>query len=637
MKGLLKQFKNNVRFPTKDGGSSSSASSSASASNSSNNRKTAAGRSSGTSSTTTAAVLNNSSNLNASQANGIVNHGGSAAAATANGGRPGGNGVAPGVVDPAQAIHDATNGGAAVLGATGGAAGLGAAAGAAGGAGVDRMPPPPPKSGGVKAGVAPGQLHGGVVAPSSSTPTLINGVEDTPVADPELPRRASNAMTRRSMSFESSRSNEHTYVRQEYMKELPLLRDTAQHQREALFQQKLKLCTVVFDMTDPMENSRDKEVKRCTLLELVEYINSAHGQQIFSPAVMPDVIAMVKANICRALPPQPDDCDPDKDEPLLEEAWPHLQIVYEFLVRFVVSSEVDAKQAKAYVDQALCLQLVDLFDSEDPRERDYLKTILHRVYGKFMMHRAFIRRAVGNAFLRFVYECPRHNGIGELLEILGSIVNGFATPLKKEHVDFLQVCLLPLHTPSMVNIYHQQLSYCVVQYVEKEADTATHILKSLIRFWPWRSSSKQVIFLNELEEVLELLMGPDQITEVEEQLFNLLARCISSEHFQVAERALFLWNNEHLVTVGVLSMQYPNPLLPVIYGPLRERSTRHWNTTVEGLAHNVLRMYNEQDAAAFERCHQQHVVEEEERGRRRSKADKHWALLEELAQLKAGE
>ncbi|CAN0128904.1 unnamed protein product [Ectocarpus sp. 12 AP-2014] len=84
-------------------------------------------------------------------------------------------------------------------------------------------------------------------------------------------------------------------------------------------------------------------------------------------------------------------------------------------------------------------------------------------------------------------------------------------------------------------------------------------------------------------------------------------------------------------------MQYPSPLLPVIYGPLRERSTRHWNTTVEGLAHNVLRMYNDQDAAAFERCHQQHVAEEEEKGRRRAKADAHWALLEELAQLKAGE
>lgn len=48
--------------------------------------------------------------------------------------------------------------------------------------------------------------------------------------------------------------------------------------------------------------------------------------QIFTPAVIPDVMSMVKANVCRALPPQPDDCDPDRDEPLLEEAWPHLQV-----------------------------------------------------------------------------------------------------------------------------------------------------------------------------------------------------------------------------------------------------------------------------------------------------------------------
>jgi len=34
-----------------------------------------------------------------------------------------------------------------------------------------------------------------------------------------------------------------------------------------------------------------------------------------------------------------------------------------------------------------------------------------------------------------VYETERHNGIGELLEILGSIINGFAIPLKKEHLQ----------------------------------------------------------------------------------------------------------------------------------------------------------------------------------------------------------
>ena len=35
-----------------------------------------------------------------------------------------------------------------------------------------------------------------------------------------------------------------------------------------------------------------------------------------------------------------------------------------------------------------------------------------------------------------------HNGIAELLEILGSIINGFALPLKEEHKNFLNKVLM---------------------------------------------------------------------------------------------------------------------------------------------------------------------------------------------------
>eukprot|EP00955_Chlamydomonas_euryale_P054010 355664-Chlamydomonas_euryale.AAC.6 len=109
------------------------------------------------------------------------------------------------------------------------------------------------------------------------------------------------------------------------------------------------------------------------------------------------------------------------------------QIVYEFLLRYVVSNDTDAKVVKKYIDQQFVLKLLELFDSEDPRERDYLKTILHRIYGKFMVHRPFIRKAINNVFYRFIFETERHNGVAELLEILGSIINGFALPLKEEH------------------------------------------------------------------------------------------------------------------------------------------------------------------------------------------------------------
>ena len=91
-----------------------------------------------------------------------------------------------------------------------------------------------------------------------------------------------------------------------------------------------------------------------------------------------------------------------------------MQVVYEFFLRFIVSGQVVAKTAKRYIDQSVCLTLINLFDSEDPRERDYLKTILHRIYGKFMTHRSFIRRNISNIFYGFVYEKTQHNGIGEV-------------------------------------------------------------------------------------------------------------------------------------------------------------------------------------------------------------------------------
>merc|ERR1740138_1375289 len=148
------------------------------------------------------------------------------------------------------------------------------------------------------------------------------------------------------------------------------------------------------------------------------------------------------------------------------------------------------------------MKLLELFDSEDPRERDYLKTILHRVYGKFMALRSFIRRAIQHVFFKVIYESGIYNGVGELLEILGSIINGFALPLKDEHKDFLVKALVPLHKVKSLGSFNQQLSYCMTQFVEKDPRLAYDIIEAMLRFWPLAITAKQVLFLNELEETL---------------------------------------------------------------------------------------------------------------------------------------
>ena len=98
-----------------------------------------------------------------------------------------------------------------------------------------------------------------------------------------------------------------------------------------------------------------------------------------------------------------------------------------------------------------------------------------------MPHRGFIRKAIANSFSHFVYVTERHNGVAELLEILGSIINGFALPLKQEHKQFLQQTLLPLHKPGNLSAYNQQLSYCISQYMEKEPALSSTIILGLLK------------------------------------------------------------------------------------------------------------------------------------------------------------
>jgi serine/threonine-protein phosphatase 2A regulatory subunit B' len=62
-------------------------------------------------------------------------------------------------------------------------------------------------------------------------------------------------------------------------------------QRQDLFLQKLRQCTVTFDFNDASSELKAKEIKRHTLQELLEYINSTRG--VLTEPIYAEVINMV--------------------------------------------------------------------------------------------------------------------------------------------------------------------------------------------------------------------------------------------------------------------------------------------------------------------------------------------------------
>lgn len=185
--------------------------------------------------------------------------------------------------------------------------------------------------------------------------------------------------------------------------------------------------------------------------------------------------------------------------------------------------------------------------------------------------------------------------------------------------------LLPLHKVKCLSLYHAQLAYCVVQFLEKDATLTEPVVRGLLKFWPKTCSQKEVMFLGEVEEILDVI-EPSQFVKIQEPLFRQIARCVSSPHFQVktaddilhnfdkfiktinrkriayillqvAERALYYWNNEYIMS---LIEENNHIIMGIMFPALYRISKEHWNQTIVALVYNVLKTFMEMNSKLFD-------------------------------------
>jgi len=63
--------------------------------------------------------------------------------------------------------------------------------------------------------------------------------------------------------------------------------------------------------------------------------------------------------------------------------------------------------------------------------------------------------------------------------------------------------LVPLHKSKQLSTFNTQLQQCVKNYLEKESGLSLPLIKGLLKTWPITNPAKEVIFINEIEELLD--------------------------------------------------------------------------------------------------------------------------------------
>lgn len=163
-----------------------------------------------------------------------------------------------------------------------------------------------------------------------------------------------------------------------------------------------------------------------------------------------------------------------------------------------------------------------------------------------------------------------------------------------------------------------------------------------MRYWPKVNSTKEVMFLNEVEDIFEV-MDPAEFAKVQEPLFHQLAKSVASPHFQVAERALYFWNNEYFCNLVSDNVEI---ILPIMFAPLYENSKGHWNRyvfkekcvmaltifrTIHGMVYNAMKLFMEINPQLFDDCSHEYTEQQNSAGAREALRERKWADLGERA------
>ena len=100
----------------------------------------------------------------------------------------------------------------------------------------------------------------------------------------------------------------------------------------------------------------------------------------------------------------------------------------------------------------------------------------------------------------------------------------------------------------------------------------------------------------------------------------------------MAERALFLWNNDHIEN---LIKQNRSVILPIIFPALQRNATSHWNQAVQNLTVNVRKIFSDNDPELFEECLLKFQEDEAKEKEIKLKREVTWKRLEEVAAMKS--
>lgn len=314
------------------------------------------------------------------------------------------------------------------------------------------------------------------------------------------------------------------------------------------------------------------------------------------------------------------------DGEVQDKSWPTLILVYEIFLHVVKHPAISETILKHFLTESYIQDLLELFESENVNERDYLKQIVHKLYAKVIKRRKTFRKMFNNHFLYIIYERPSSNGANEILDIYSSIISGFAVPLRPEHIDFFKRFLTPLLKVQTCSNFYEELLRCILIFLSKDKRLAGSLLRTLLDFWPYGNTAKELGFIITLYESMDFITDLDNFDDYKEPFFKRIAMCLNSDHVQIIDRSMTFFERDSLLS---LIKDNADESYYILVPPIERQLKEQWHEMLKHNFKDLKSILQELDSYTYDKVCKEYASAQKAKVDKRRSLDSKWKILEE--------
>lgn len=335
----------------------------------------------------------------------------------------------------------------------------------------------------------------------------------------------------------------------------------------------IKICYIIFNFDQPESQLSCKKIKTNVLNELITLMTKGSESSIFSNQVQEAIYNMIMKNVF--------DQDPyvafestnlsTITWDFIESSWPHLNLVYQILIRFVILYPERCK-----ID--LIHKAIRLLNIPDKKECESLISFVKTYTSIHSEQLNEIWHILKNALINVLSNIYTPYCVDPILCLISSLIN-------QSSVDtILRTHLLPLYCHEQLCLYSKPLTDLVFKIVDNNVWDQVDAINFLISHFPHQCGQKQFLFITAINSILDILFD-SELNEIAPKLISFLKYTIRLPNAKLVESSIKL-----LLKPTMTSILFRNASLAIdlLYEPLKSISSTFWDSGIKAISKKAL-------------------------------------------------